>query len=62
MGDIAPAAVRFVPPGSFAQYEAALAGQGRRMAQYKPVRVLHNAWSRNFFAAQADRMKGMKTG
>lgn len=62
MGDIAPAAVRFVPPGSFAQYEAALAGQGRRMAQYKPVQVLHNAWSRNFFADRADRLKGMETG
>ena len=54
MGDIAPPHVRFLPPGSFQRYEAGLARQGRTMAQYKPVQILHDQESRRFFAAQAD--------
>lgn len=60
MGDIAPPLVRFLPPGSFARYEAGLAGQGRGMAQYKPVQVLQSEESQAFFAAQADRCKEEK--
>lgn len=59
MGDIAPACVRFLPPGSFRRYEEALASCGRTMAQYKPVQILRDAESRRFFAAAADESEKM---
>ena len=59
MGDIAPACVRFLPPGSFRRYEEALASCGRTMAQYKPVQILRDAESRRFFAAAADGSEKM---
>ena len=59
MGDIAPACVRFLPPGSFRRYEEVLASCGRTMAQYKPVQILRDAESRRFFAAAADGSEKM---
>ena len=59
MGDIAPPRIRFLPPGSFRRYEAALARQGRTMAQYKPVELLRREEERRFFAAEADGFEGM---
>lgn len=61
MGEIGPACVRFVQPGSFHRYEEWLAESGRTMAQYKPVRILQSEASKKFFAAQADRYEGRKT-
>lgn len=61
MGEIGPVCVRFVPTGSFQRYEAGLAGQGRTMAQYKPVRVLTDEQSRRFFAAQAAWQEGTES-
>ena len=58
MGDIAPPRVRFLPPGSFQRYEAALARRGRAMAQYKPVEVLRREEERRFFTAEADEYEG----
>ena len=58
MGDIGPARVRFLPPGSFQRYEAALARRGRAMAQYKPVEVLRREEERRFFTAEADEYEG----
>ena len=59
MGDIAPPRVRFLPPGTFQRYEAALARRGRTMVQYKPVQLLRDEESRRFFAAAAAEFEGM---
>ena len=60
MGDIAPPRVRFLPPGTFQRYEAALARRGRTMVQYKPVQLLRDEESRRFFAAAAAEFEGMR--
>lgn len=56
MGDIGPARVRFLPPGSFQRYERLLAANGRTMTQYKPVQILDSEDKRRFFAAEADSL------
>lgn len=61
MAEIGPARIRLVPPGTFARYEELVAARSHGMAQYKPLQVLHQEWSRAFFAAQAERYKGMCT-
>lgn len=57
MGDIRPAHVRFLPPGSFHRYESRLVDRGWRLDQYKPVRILDTPEKQQFFAAEADRME-----
>lgn len=59
MGEIAPVRVRFLARDSFHRYEELLAEQGRTMAQYKPVRILHSELSKKFFAEEANRYEGM---
>lgn len=53
MGEIAPVQVRFLPPGTFQRYEETLSKQGRTLSQYKPIQLLENEETRQFFAAAA---------
>ena len=60
MGDIGPVRVRFLPSGSFQRYEQYLACQGRMSMQYKPIQILNNEESQQFFAAAADGFEEMR--
>lgn len=53
-GQISPAKLAYLQPGAFARYKEQLAGKGYEMGQSKPIRVLSDKESQQFFLLEAE--------